>query len=165
MSPIMALISLAVLAGSVLLIIGLVLRKRILIFIGAPPALLLGAWFLLASHRPNPYIEFARIFGDTNRSAASDIRTIKPTFMDGHFISFHMTPADFDARIRPKFAATDTRYSSLRLLHGQSLPKDWPKWIEMASSLLTTNLDGAQIAMLYGSQEQKAYVSVEYEQR
>jgi hypothetical protein len=164
MSPFMALIVLAVLIGVLVLLVGLVLRKRVLIFIGAPAGFLLVVWLLLASHNPNPETEFSRIFGSTNRAAASDIRTIKPTFMDGHFISFHISQADFDSRILPQFTTTDPRDSNLRLLHNQPLPKGWPEWIESLSSIKTKEVNHQQIIMVYGSHEQTAYASVEYEQ-
>ena len=164
MSPFMALIFFAVLIGVVVLIVGLALRKRMLILIGTPAALLLLAWYLFASQPPNPDTEFARIFGSSNLSAASGIRIIKPTLMDGYFLSFHMTQADFNSRIGSQFTATDTRSSGLSLLHGDTRPRVWPEWIEYTSSILTTEINGQQVTMVYGSHEQTAYVSVKYEQ-
>jgi hypothetical protein len=67
MSPFMALISLVVLIGAVVFVVGLVMRKRKVILIGAPAALLLVIWFFLASSRPNPQKEFDRLFGAGNR--------------------------------------------------------------------------------------------------
>src|SRR5438445_9282159 len=104
MSPFMALIVFAVLIGVVVFVVGLVTRKRKIIIVGAPAVLLVAVWFFLASSRPNPQKEFDRLFGAGNRGLASDVRTIKRTFMDGHFISFRISPADFEARIRPQFS-------------------------------------------------------------
>jgi hypothetical protein len=103
MSPFIFSIVVAVLIGALIFIVGIVTRKRKIILIGAPGALLLITWFLLASSRPNPQKTFDKFFGASNRGVASDIKTLKPTFMDGHFISFRMRGADFDARIRPQF--------------------------------------------------------------
>lgn len=86
----MAIIFLAVLIGVVVFVVGLVIRKRKIVRVGAPAALFLVIWFFLASSRPNPQKEFDRLFGAGNRGLASDIQTIKPTFMDGHFISFNV---------------------------------------------------------------------------
>ena len=69
----MAIIVLAALIGVAVFVVGLVLRKRKIILIGAPAALLLVAWFFLASSRPNPQREFDRLFGADNRGLASDI--------------------------------------------------------------------------------------------
>src|SRR3954447_15618898 len=104
MSPFMAIIVLAVLIGVVVFVFGLLARKRRIILIGAPAALLFVTWLFLAGWSPNPQKEFDRLFGAGNRGLASDIRTIKPRFMDGHFISFHMAPSDFDACVRPQFS-------------------------------------------------------------
>ena len=99
MSPFMALIVVAVLIGVAVFLFGLVTRKRKIIVVGAPAALLLVIWFFLASSRPNPQKEFDRLFGASNRGLASDIQTIMPTFMVGHFICFRMRPSGFDARV------------------------------------------------------------------
>ena len=46
----------------------------------------------------------------------------KPTFMDGHFISFRMAPSDFDARLRPQLSEIDL--GSRPNIHlGQPLPQ------------------------------------------
>src|SRR5437667_3447217 len=98
MSPFMFLIVLAVLIGVVVFAVGLLTRRPKILLVGAPAALLLVIWFFWASSRPNPQKEFDRLFGADNRSVASGIQTLKPTFMDGHFMSFHMRRADFDTR-------------------------------------------------------------------
>ena len=88
----MAVIVLAVLLGGVVFVVGLLTRKRRIVLLGSPAALLLLAWFLLASMRPNPEKEFDRLFGANNRSAASEIETRKPTFMDGFFCLYPGCP-------------------------------------------------------------------------
>jgi hypothetical protein len=163
MSPFIALIVLAVLIGVVVFVVGLVRRKRKIILIGAPAALLLVIWFFLASSRPNPQNAFDRLFGENNRSVASAIQTLKPTFMDGHFISFRMRPADFDARIRPQFS--EIRFASPpNLLLGQSLPKGWPSTVETAASALHREVEHNDVYLLYFPAEETAYASVRYDQ-
>jgi len=163
MSPFMALIVLALLIGVVVFVVGLLTRKRRVILIGAPAALLLIIWFLLASSRPNPQKEFDRLFGANNRGVASAIQTLKPTFMDGHFISFHMRPADFDARIRPQFSQIGFS-SPPNLLLGQSLPEGWPAAVETAASALHRELDHHDVFLLCFPSEEIAYASVRYDE-
>src|SRR5678815_2740071 len=104
MSPFMFLIVVPVVIGVVVFLFGLLARKRKIIILSAPAALLFVAWLVLASLAPNAQKEFDQRFGADNRAAASGIKTFKPTFMDGCFISFYMHRSDFDARIRPKFS-------------------------------------------------------------
>lgn len=159
----MAIIVLAVLVGVVVFLVGLVIRKRKVILIGAPAALLLVIWVLLASWRPNPGKEFDRLFGADNRSAATGIQTLKPTFMDGHFMYFRMRSADFDSRIRPKFSEI-TLSSSTRFLLRQKLPTGWPASIQTVTSALHCKVDYSDVYLLYFPTEEIAYISVQYEQ-
>ena len=87
----MAILVLGVLLGTVVWVGAVVLRKRGCVLLLLPFPLLIIAWFVLASIAPNPEREFDRLFGPSVRSAVSDIRTIKPTFMDGHLISFRVS--------------------------------------------------------------------------
>jgi hypothetical protein len=159
----MALIVLAVLVGGLVFLFGLVTRKRKIILVGSPAALLIVIWFVLASLRPNPQKEFDRLFGSSNRALASEIQTIKPTFMDGHFISFRMRPADFDARIGPQFSELQFA-SPPNLLLGQALPKGWPTAVEDSKSALHRQVDYHDVYLLYLPAEQTAYASVRYDQ-
>ena len=159
----MFLIVLAVLIGVIVFVIGLVTRKRRIILIGAPAALLLIVWFFLASSRPNPQKAFDRLFGASNRAAASAIQTRKPTFMDGYFISFRMRPADFEGRIRPRFSEIQFG-SPANLLLGQSLPEGWPSAIETAASALHRKIEHNDVYLLYLPADGKAYASVRYDQ-
>jgi hypothetical protein len=163
MSPFMAIIVLAVLFGVVVFVVGVVMRKRKVILIGAPAALLLVVWFFLASSRPNPQKEFDRLFGAGNRGLASDIQTIKPTFMDGHFISFRMRPSDFDARVRSQFSEVGLGSPSSILL-GQPLPAGWPSVIETTTSALHREVDYHDVYLLYFPSQEMAYASVRYDQ-
>jgi hypothetical protein len=157
----MGIIALAVVVDAILLIVGLVKRKRVLILLGAPAAAILVWWFVTASRAPDLETEFARDFGSENRSVVSDIQTIKPTLMDGHFISFHISQSDFESRILSRFGPHPA--TSGALLQGQSLPKGWPLWIEHIVSV-NAEVDHQRIFVVYGPKEQRAFASVEYEQ-
>jgi hypothetical protein len=163
MSPFMALIVLAVLIGAVVFLIGLFTRKRRIILLGAPAVLLLLVWLFLASARPNPQKEFDRLFGAENRRAASAIKTLKPTFMDGYFISFRMRPSDFETRIRPKLTESDM-LPPTRFLRRQALPKGWPASIQSPASALHCDAGGFDVYLIYSPSEEAAYVSVLYAQ-
>jgi hypothetical protein len=163
MSPFMTIIVLAVLIGVVVFVVGLVMRKRKIILIGAPAALLLVIWFFMASSRPNPQKEFDRLFGAGNRGLASDITTIKPAFMDGHFISFRMRPSDFDARVRPQFSEVGLA-SPPNILLGRSLPGGWPSAIERTTSALHREVEHQDVYLLYFPSQEMAYASVRYDQ-
>lgn len=163
MSPFMAIIVLAVLIGVVVFVLGVVMRKRKVILIGAPAALLLIIWLFLASSRPNPQKEFDRLFGATNRGLASQIQTIKPTFMDGHFISFHMRAADFDSRVRPQYSGIGLA-SPPNILLGQSLPTGWPSAIESTTSTLHREVDHHDVYLVYFPIQEMAYASIRYDQ-
>jgi hypothetical protein len=163
MSPLTALIVLAVLIGASVFVVGLVTRKRKIIFIGTPPTVLLVIWFFLASSPPDPQIEYDRLFGAGSRGQASDIRTIKPTFMDGHFISFRMRAADFDARVRPLYSEVGLA-SPPNILLGQSLPAGWPTAVESTTSAMHREVDYHDVYLLYFPSQEMAYASIRYDQ-
>jgi hypothetical protein len=159
----MAIVTLAVIVGTVVFIVGIAFRIRSVIFICAPAPLLLGAWYFLASSRPNPQKEFDRLFGASNRGLASDIHTIKPTLMDGHFISFHMRATDFDSRVRPLHTEIHLA-SPPNILLGQPLPAGWPSAVAMAASALHREVEHHDVYLLYFASQEMAYASVRYDQ-
>jgi hypothetical protein len=161
MSPLFVPIILAIFVGIIVLVIGLIARKKILILIGAPAAALLLAWFLVASIPPNPRGEFNRIFGESNGAFAADIATRKPTMMDGHFIWFQMSQEDFDKRIRPQFK--ETEFTNFHLLQGQKLPSGWPQSVATATSALHKEIDHQEILVYYDIPTRAAYASVLYD--
>lgn len=162
MSPLFAPIILAILAGVIILVVGLVTRKKKLIIIGAPAAALLLAWYVVASIPPKPEKEFDRIFGAASRSSVTDIDTIKPTMMDGHFISFRIPQTDFDSEIRPQLSPT--QFTNFHLLRGQDLPSGWPKAVQEASAALHKEADHNEVLVYYDIETQTAYASVLYDQ-
>lgn len=163
MSPFMAILTLAVLLGTSVFLVGLVLRKMKVILIGAPSALLLVVWFFLASSRPNPQEEFDRLFGADSRVLVSDIQTIKPTLMDGHFISFRMRASDFDSRVRPRFSERDLESPSSILLR-QSLPSGWPAEFGTITRVLHREVGYHDVFLFYSPSREMAYASVRYDQ-
>ena len=158
----MGVIALAVVGGSILLPVGLVKRKRGLILAGSAAAAILLWWFVGIGRAPEPESEFARCFGGESRSVVSDIKTIKPRSMNGHFISFHVSQADFDMKIRGRFSAGTEGPGCL--LQKQPLPEGWPKWIETAVPAIKGEALDRRIFLVYGSKEQRAFASVAYEQ-
>ena len=162
MSPLFVPIILAIFAGVIVLVIGLIARKKKLILIGAPAATLLLAWYVVASIPPNPEQEFDRIFGTTNRDSVTDIDTIKPTMMDGHFIWFKIPQDEFDSRIRPQLV--EMEFTNFHLLRGQDLPSGWPTAVAEASSALHKEIDHNDILVYYDVASESAYASVLYDQ-
>jgi hypothetical protein len=162
MSPLFTPIILVILLGSVLFLIGIITRKKKLIFIGAPVVALLLAWYVIASIAPSPEGEFDRIFGSNNRSFVTDIDTIKPTMMDGYFISFRISPADFDNHIRPQLVSTE--FTNFHLLRGEELPTGWSKSVEDTTTALMKEVDRNEILVYYDATTKYVYASVQYDQ-
>lgn len=162
MSPLLAPIFLAIYAGLLIFLIGVILRRKKWILIGLPAVLLKGCWLVSASIPPNPQLEFDRIFGSGNRSLAHEIDIIKPTFMDGHFISFKIPWKDFSDRIQPQFEWTE--FTNCHLLRGQKLPHGWPQSVADSHSALFKELDHQKILIYYDAASGTAYGSVRYDQ-
>ena len=164
MSPFMALIVLVVLAFALVFVTGLVTRKPALLLVGSPGPILFLVWYFLASARPNPQAEFDLRFGAENRTFVTDIQTIKPIMMDGHFISFRVSPADFESRIKPNFSTEMPLQSPTHFLLRQQLPDGWPSAIQSATMALHREVDYADVFLLYFPDEQRAYATVRYDQ-
>lgn len=163
MSPLMALISLAVLAGVLVFIAGAALRSKATMLASTPAVALFLLWLVLASWPINALKEFDRIFGASNREIVSDIRTSKPTMMDGHFISFRVSAADFATRIRPRFS--EIPLQSPRHFHqGRRLPKGWPDLKLDGPWVLHREVDKADVLVIYDAPHERAYASVRYDQ-
>jgi hypothetical protein len=162
MSPVAGILLLVFVIGAIVLCVGVVRRKRAFILIGLPFAALLAWWFVSAGRAPDPDAEFIRWFGKENRAVVSDVKTIKPVFMDGHFMSFHISQADFDKRIKSGLGASTAPPGSL--LQRQALPKGWPDWIKIASPAVKGAALDNQIFIVYGPKEETIFASVVYEQ-
>ena len=163
MSPFMGLLSLAVLIGVLVFIMGAMLRRKTVMLVSAPAPVVSLLWIVLASWPVNPEKEFSRIFGASNRDIASEIRTSKPTRMDGHFISFRISPTDFEGRIRPQFSGIPLQ--SPRHFHqGQGMPKEWPELDLEASLILHKEVGNHDVLVIYHAPHRRVYASVRYDQ-
>lgn len=100
----MALIALAVLVGMLVFLFGLVTRRRRIIMIGAPAVVIFVLWLILASIPPSASAEFGRLFGVSKAWNVTDVKIVKPTFMDGYFLTFGIATGEFNARIRPQLS-------------------------------------------------------------
>ena len=161
MSPFMAILVLGVLLGTVVWVGAVVLRKRGCVLLLLPFPLLIIAWFVLASIAPNPEREFDRLFGPSVRSAVSDIRTIKPTFMDGHLISFRVSEEAY-SRIkaenrRPEFVG------GLSFFGGTNRPASWPAALETMDMFECRDFGEDRLLTYYCRATQTLYASYLYE--
>lgn len=163
MSPFIVFIFLVALVLAVVFIVGLILRKRTLLFVGLPGPILVLVWYFVASACPGPQTEFGRRFGTENRPFVSDIQTIKPTMMDGHFVSFRISPEDFGVRIRPSFTEMPLQAPN-HFLRRQRLPAGWPAAIQTATTALYRETEHSEVFLLYFPEQQRAYAAVRYDQ-
>lgn len=93
-----------------------------------PFLLLMLAWFSLAFIPPDRDLEFDRLFGYDSRSVVTDIRMVKPTFMDGYLISFRVSDADY-ARITTG-AFSRQPLGGRRFFGRARRPSSWPVFLE-----------------------------------
>lgn len=134
MSPFIGLLVLAALIGCIAFFAGCIMRHRRLILIAAPAPILLGVWIWLASVPPNAMEAYDVLFGGATRQAARQIHTIKPTLMDGFFISFQISPDDFSTWIRPELEDTEIPFGH-SFARGQRLPRQWPDWLDTTTNV------------------------------
>jgi hypothetical protein len=160
MSPLFTLLVLGVFAGALVFVCGVIARRRRLVVLGAPAALLLAGWLLLPVTPPNPEHEFDRIFGVGNRSAASRITTTATSRFDGYFISFVMPNREFYSRLRASFDHVE--FTNFHLLRGDKLPPGWPQEVAKADSSLIKEIDHHEVLLIYDQQTATAYASVRY---
>jgi hypothetical protein len=167
MSPCAAPIIILILLGLVVSVVGLVCRKKALVVAGLPGLTLLVAWYFLASVPPPAGIELEDIFGSENARYAKDPKTVKPTLMDGFFLSFEMSPEDFEQRIRPQLEPVflPPKFSGGGFSRGQDLPSGWPAVLVEKSEFLEkpSRSSGTGSVRVYcDSSTRRAYVSVGY---
>jgi hypothetical protein len=161
-SPLMGLISLAVLAGVVVFIVGAVLRSKTTMLVSMPAVALCLLWLVLASWPINAQREFDRVFGAANREVVSEIRTSKPTTMEGHSVSFRISPADFAARIGSRFSEIPLQ-SPKHFHQGERLPKGWPESMLEGSLVLHREVDKTDVLVIYYRPHERVYASVRYD--
>lgn len=156
----MTLIVLGILLGTVVCIGAVIRRKRGCALLTLPFPLLIFAWFVLASIPPNSEREFDRLFGLASRSAVADIRTIKPTFMDGYLISFRVSEADY-ARIT---AGTFSRelLGGLSFFGGTRRPSSWPASLETMDEFDRRDIGEDYLLAYYDRETQTVYASFHY---
>ena len=161
MSPLFALVALAVFVGVGLLVAGLIFRKVGLVIIGAPPPVILLIWVVMAGLPPEPNREFDQMFGYENRAFAEEVETIKPWGMDGFFFSFRMEKEDFEVRILPEFSAVGNNFDFLR---GEGLPESWPLEMVGLEAAFEKKVGNNDVLIWYDWESEMVYGSNLYDQ-
>ncbi len=156
----MAIIVLGVLLGTVVCIGAALLRKRGCALMTLPFPLLVAAWFVLASIPPNAEREFDRLFGQPSRSVASDIQTFKPTFMDGHLLSFRISESDYDRITASKFSQQPL--GGLSFLGRGSRPASWPAYLETLEEFDRRDFDEDYLLAHFDRETQTVYAAFHY---
>lgn len=160
MSPFMAFIVLGILLGTLVCIVAAIGRKRGCALMTLPFPLLILAWVALASVPPNSEQEFDRLFGEAARSAATDIRTIKPTFMDGFLISFRVSCADYTHITAGTFSREPL--GGLSFFGRARRPSSWPASLETMDEFDRRDFGEDYILAYYDSGTQTVYASFHY---
>jgi hypothetical protein len=172
MSPLFSLIALllaaAILLSAAVFFVGAILRnKRILLITPAlalPPLILISSWWILASSAPEPITAFSRVFGRENIHCSTEIKTSKPTLMDGYFMSFKISREDFASKIRPQLEEQvwipDPQ--SDNILGNQILPSFWPPEVQSQNRFFYGNVDGYRLKLVYLPAYETAYASVSF---
>ncbi|MDB6004090.1 MAG: hypothetical protein JWR15_1077 [Prosthecobacter sp.] len=160
MSPLMALIALGILLGTVVFIIALIAKKRGLAILALPFPLLILLWLVLASTPPDAEAECERLFGKEVRLHAKELQSLKPLGMDGFLLTFHISSQDFYKLIKPEF--------SMELLGGisffgrESRPQGWPKVLETMDECLRREVGENILLIYYDDANQTVYASFKY---
>jgi hypothetical protein len=160
MSPLITLIILGVLLGTVVCIGAALLRKRGCAMMMLPFPLLVVAWFVFASIPPDAEREFDRLFGHASRPAVTNIRTIQPIFMDGYLISFRISEDNY-IRI-----TTDTfnheHRGGLSFFGGARRPSSWPKILETMDMFDRCNIGEDYVLAYFDKESQTVYAAFHY---
>jgi hypothetical protein len=160
MSPLMALITMGVLLGTLAFLVALIARKRgcamkLLVF---PVMILL--WLLMASIPPNAEAECERLFGHQVRQSAKHIQSWKPLGMDGFLLSFQISRPEFQHLIAPSF--TMQLLGGIRFLDGDSRPDGWPTALESLSECLRREVGEDKLLLYYDDSTETVYASFQY---
>lgn len=156
----MAIIVLGVLLGTMVCMAAALLRKRGCAIMTLPFPLLVIAWFVLASMPPNREKEFDRLFGQSARSAASDIQTFKPTFMDGYLISFRVSESDYDRITAGTFSQQPL--GGLSFLGRGSRPASWPAYLETLAEFDRQDFGEDYLLAHFDKETQTVYAAFHY---
>jgi hypothetical protein len=160
MSPFMAIIVLGILLGTVVFLIALIRRKRGYALLALPFPLLILAWFVLVSTPPDADSECERLFSAEVRSVATDIHSVKPTFMDGHMISFRLPASDFQRLVTSAFSVQVL--GGRRFFRRGDRPDTWPVILETMEECLRREFDEDVLLVYFEPQTQTVYASYHY---
>lgn len=160
MSPLMALITLGILLGTVIFIIALIAKKRGLAILALPCPLLILLWLVLASTPPNAEAECERLFGKEVRLHAKEFQSLKPLGMDGFLLTFHISPQEFYKLIKPEFSTQLLGGSSF--FGRESRPDGWPKMLETMDECLRREVGEDELLLYYDDARQTVYASFRY---
>ena len=155
---------LAIFVGSLyFLISGLRRRNLGRSLAGLPFVVMLVGWFVLASSNPEPKASFEQAFLVSPPPSVTELKTKKPTFMDGHFLSFHISAKDFPSIVGEPFKSV-SREEALRALRSASLPVDWR--VEETEAFLRpwdpTGKNEYEVVLLWNPAKEHALATVWY---
>jgi len=125
-----------------------------------PFPLLILAWWILASIPPNPEQEFDRLFGHASRSAAAEIRTINPTFMDGYLISFRISEAEYSRITAGTFSREPL--GGLSFFGRARRPSSWPESLETTVEFDRRDFGEDYLLVYYDKGAQSVYGAFHY---
>ena len=153
------------LAGCMVFVMGLVLRRRRYIITGAPAVALILLWVVAAAWPRDAVKEFEDIFGSQWSSRVHNLRAGKPLLMDGFFLSFEVDKYSFSEMIREHFSGTaGSRESWAAFAARQTLPEGWPDGEQTESCAIYEGYpDGKLVRVLYLPDAGKAYATVFWE--
>lgn len=160
MSPLMALITIGALLGTLAFFVALIARKRgcalkLLVF----PILIL-LWLIVSSSAPDAKAECERLFGQELLQRAKHIQSWKPLGMDGFLLSFEISRPDFVRLIQPNFSMQPV--SAPCFLHHDFRPKDWPPAVENLTESLQRDVGEDDLRIYYDNNRETLYAVFHY---
>ncbi|WP_395745055.1 hypothetical protein [Prosthecobacter sp.] len=156
----MALIVLGVLLGTAVFIAALIAKKWGLAKLALPCPLLVLLWLVLAGTPPDAEAECKRLFGEEVRAHARELQSIKPPGMDGFFLTFRISPQDFQHLIKPAFSVQPI--SGISFFGRESRPEGWPKVLETIDECLQRDVGEDSLCLYYDDARETAYASFRY---
>lgn len=157
MSPLMALVTLFVLLGTLAFFTTLIAKKRgcalkLLVF---PIMALL--WLVMAGIPPDAEAECEKLFGQQVRQNAKNIQSWKPLGMDGFLLSFHISRPDFQRLIAPSFSME--LLGGIRFLGRSPRPEGWPRALENLDQCLRRKVGEDNLLLYYDDSDETLYAS------